>query len=324
MSHLTQEQRYTIEVLNREYYTQTDIAARINKHKSVVCRELKRNKDLRNGSYKATLAQKKCNNRHIKKNKNIVFDQEMMSYVNLWTKEDYSPMQIVGRAKKEGVACVSHERIYQHVWDDKKQGGELYLHLRNGRKRYRKRGAEKDKRGQIPNRINIKDRPKEVEERQFFGDFEVDLIIGKNHKKALVTANDRATGVLRMKKIDSKEAINVENAVIEMLQDLEVKTLTSDNGKEFANHQNIAGKLSLNYYFADAYCSWQRGSNENLNGLVRQYFPKGYDFNLITNERVLEVQEKLNNRPRERFGFLTPNEVYLQSINNNGKVAFMT
>lgn len=324
MSHLTQEQRYIIEVLYNENYTQTEIAARINKHKSVVCRELKRNRDQRNGTYKAILAEKKCKKRHKEKNKNVVFDQKMEAYVNHWIKEDYSPVQIVGRAKKDNVVCVSHERIYQHLWDDKKEGGDLYLHLRNGRKRYRKRGAEKDKRGQIPNRVNIKERPKEVEERQFFGDFEVDLIIGRNHKKALVTVNDRATGIFRMKKIDSKEAINVENAVIEMLQNLDVKTLTSDNGKEFANHQNIADRLSLNYYFADPYCSWQRGSNENLNGLVRQYFPKGYDFNLITDERVLEVQEKLNNRPRERFGFLTPNEVYLQSINNNGKVAFIT
>lgn len=324
MAHLTQEQRYTIEVLHKENFTQTAIAERIGKNKSVVCRELKRNKDLRNGSYKAALAEKKCKNRHKEKRKNVVFDQDMVDYVNHLIKEDYSPVQIVGRAKKEGKPCVSHERIYQHAWKDKKQGGDLYLHLRNGRKRYRKRGAEKDKRGQIPNRINIKDRPKEVEDRQFFGDFEVDLIIGKNHKKALVTANDRATGVLRMRKIDSKEAINVEKVIIEMLQDLDVKTLTSDNGKEFANHQNIAKKLSLNYYFADAYCSWQRGSNENLNGLVRQYFPKGYDFNLITDKRVLEIQEKLNNRPRERFGFCTPNEVYLQTINNNGKVAFIT
>jgi IS30 family transposase len=309
--------------LSRENFSQTDIAVRINRDKSVVCRELKRNKDLRNGLYKADLAQKKCKNRH-KEKKKVVLDQEMKDYVNLWIKEDYSPVQIVGRAKKEGLVCVSHERIYQHIWRDKKQDGDLYLHLRNGRKRYRKRGAEKDKRGQIPNKVNIKDRPEEVEDRLYFGDFEVDLIIGKNHKQALVTANDRSTGIFRMKKIDSKEAINVEKAIVEMLQDLGVKTLTSDNGKEFTNHQSIAEQLSLNYYFADPYSSWQRGSNENLNGLVRQYFPKRYDFNLLKDERVLEVQEKLNNRPRERFGFLTPNEVYLHSIINNGKVAFIT
>lgn len=145
MSHLTQEQRYTIEVLYNENYTQTEIASRINKDKSVVCRELKRNRDLRNGSYKATLAQKKCEKRHKEKNKNVLFDQEMITYVNHWIKEDYSPMQVVGRAKRDDVACVSHERIYQHLWDDKKQDGDLYLHLRNGRKRYRKRGAKKAK-----------------------------------------------------------------------------------------------------------------------------------------------------------------------------------
>jgi len=126
MSHLTQEQRYTIEVLNNKNFSQTEIAAIINKHKSVVCRELKRNCDKRNGSYKAGLAQKKCDTRHKEKKKNIILDCEMKSYVNLWIKEDYSPVQIIGRAKKEELACVSHERIYQHIWSDKKQSLKYY------------------------------------------------------------------------------------------------------------------------------------------------------------------------------------------------------
>jgi len=324
MSHLTLEQRYTIEILCKENYSQTAIAKRIGKDKSVVCRELKRNCDGRNSTYKADLANRKCKRRHLEKKKKVHFTTEVESYVNHWIKEDYSPQQIAGKAKKEGVECVSHERIYQNIWKDKKRGGTLYSNLRTQGKRYRKRGALKDNRGQIVGRISIKDRPKEIEKREIFGDFELDLIIGKNHKKALVTANDRATGMFRMKKIDSKEAVNVEAAVVEILQSLGVKTITSDNGKEFANHQNIAKQLNLNYYFADAYCSWQRGSNENLNGLVRQYFTKRSDFNLITNQRVDEVQEKINNRPRKRFGYLSPNEVYLQSLNNNGKVAFIT
>jgi len=324
MSHLTFEQRYTIEILCKENYSQTAIAKRIDKDKSVVCRELKRNCDGRNNTYKADLANRKCKKRHLEKQKKVYFTTEVEAYVNHWINEDYSPQQIAETAKKEGIVCVSHERIYQYLWKDKKRGGTLYNNLRTQGKRYRKRGALKDNRGQIVGRINIKERPKEVEKRESFGDFEIDLIIGKNHKKALVTANDRATGIFRMKKIDTKEAVNVEVAVVEILKDFGVKTITSDNGKEFANHQTIAKQLEVNYYFADAYCSWQRGSNENLNGLVRQYFPKGYDFNLITDQRVNEVQEKINNRPRKRFGYQSPNEVYLQTLNNNGKVAFIT
>lgn len=324
MSQLTQEQRYTIEVLKNENYKITAIAKIILKDKSVVSRELRRNKDERNGSYKSILAQKKCDTRHKNKPKKITFDAPMEEYVDSLIRKDLSPVQIEGRSKLDGINCVSHERIYQHIWQEKKNGGDLHLHLRNGKKRYRKRGSKKDKRGQIPNRINIKERPAEVEERINFGDYEVDLVMSKDHKGALVTANDRATGLLRILKVESKEAKVVEEAIIQMLKELKIKTLTSDNGKEFTNHESIAASLDIKYYFADAYCSWQRGSNENANGLIRQYFPKKSDFNLLTDEQILEVQEKLNDRPRKRFGFLTPNEVYLQTINNNGKVAFMT
>jgi IS30 family transposase len=326
MSHLTQEQRYTIEVLNKEKYTQTAIAERIGKHKSVVCRELKRNCDQRNGSYRASLADRRCKKRHSDKNKNIVFTDEVRDYVTKWIKEDYSPEQIVGLSKIRGLQCVSIERIYQFIWDDKKQGGDLYTHLRTQGKRYRKRGASKDKRGQIIGRVGIEKRPIEVAEKNRLGDFEIDLIIGKDHKGALLTANDRASGVEKIKKIDSKDATIVKEAVIELLHEFKLilKTITSDNGKEFAQHQEIARELDIDYYFARPYHSWERGANENLNGLIRQYFPKGMSFENITKEQVQMVEDKLNNRPRKRFGFKTPNQVYLHKLTNQEKVAFIT
>ena len=326
MSHLTQEQRYTIEVLNKEKYTQTAIAERIGKHKSVVCRELKRNCDQRNGSYRASLAHRKCEKRHSDKNKNIVFTDEVRNYVTKWIKEDYSPEQIVGLSKIRGSQCISIERIYQFIWDDKKQGGDLYTHLRTQGKRYRKRGASKDKRGQIIGRVGIEKRPIEVAEKNRLGDFEIDLIIGKDHKGALLTANDRASGVEKIKKIDSKDATIVKEAVIELLHEFRpiLKTITSDNGKEFAQHQEIARELDIDYYFANPYHSWERGANENLNGLIRQYFPKGMSFENSTKEQVQMVEDKLNNRPRKRFGFKTPNQVYLHKLTNQEKVAFIT
>jgi len=197
-------------------------------------------------------------------------------HVNFWIKEDYSPEQIVGVARLEGINCVSHERIYQHLWHDKKQGGVLYEHLRTQGKRYRKRGSAKDKRGQIVGRVDIGERPKIVEEKKRFGDVEIDLVIGKDHIGALLTVNDRVTGMAKIAKISSKEAVVVEAAVKKILQEWKpmLHTITSDNGKEFANHQSIATSLEVSYYFAKPYHSWERGANENMNGLIRQYFPK--------------------------------------------------
>jgi IS30 family transposase len=326
MSHLTQEQRYTIEVLVRENYSQTEIGRRIGKDKSVICNELKRNSDKRSGVYKADLASRKCKQRHLEKAKQIRFTTPMKCFVNYWLKEDYSPEQIVGKAGLEGVECVSIERIYQHIWDDKKRGGDLYKHLRTQGKRYRKRGASKDKRGQIVGRVGIENRPSAVDLKERLGDFEIDLVIGKDHKKALITANDRVTGVVKISIIDSKDSEIVKNEVINMLHEFKpiLKTITSDNGKEFSQHQAIATELDIGYYFARPYHSWERGANENLNGLVRQYFSKGSSFETITQKQVQIVENKLNNRPRKRFGFKSPNQVYLQKLIYNENVAFIT
>jgi IS30 family transposase len=327
MSHLTQEQRYTIDVLRKEKYSQTDIAERIGRDKSVVCRELQRNSDKRSGAYKADLAERKCAERHQLKPKKIYFTEAVKSHVNEYLEKDYSPEQITGASKKEGIVYVSHERIYQYVWQDKKQGGNLYKHLRTKGKRYRKRGASKDRRGQIVGRIGIENRPKIVDEKTRFGDVEIDLVIGEHHKQALLTINDRLTGMVKIRKVESKEALGIEQAVTEALQDWKpfLHTITSDNGKEFANHTAIAKELNTSYYFARPYHSWERGANENLNGLIRQYFPKKSSFEYITARQIQEVEDKLNNRPRKRFGYETPNYVYLQTINNNGqKVAFIT
>ena len=199
MSHLTQEQRYTIEILYNENYSQTDIAKIICRDKSVVNRELKRNSDKRNTAYKADLAGRKCKQRHTEKPKQIRLTKAIKDFVIYYLKEDYSPEQIVGKAKLEGLKCVSVERIYQYIWDDKKKGGDLYKHLRTQGKRYRKRGASKDKRGQIVGRNGIENRPKEVDLKERLGDFEIDLVIGKDHKGALISANDRVTGMVKMK-----------------------------------------------------------------------------------------------------------------------------
>ena len=325
MIHFTVEQRYKLEVLLQQQLSKSAIAVELNMHISSIYRELNRNCDVRNGSYKAALAIRKCKIRHREKPKNQFFSTDLKNYVSNLIKNDLSPEQIVGESIKNGVSCVSHETIYKMVWNDKKNGGELYTHLRSKGKSYRKRGALKDKRGQINGRIGIENRPSEVDEKKRFGDLEIDLVIGKDHKGALLTINDRVSGMLLMEKIESKDAEIVKNATIALLQNWKpyLKTITSDNGKEFAKHETIASTLEIDYYFANPYCSWERGANENLNGLVRQYFPKGSDFSLITKQQVKNVVEKLNNRPRKRHQFRSPNEVYLQLLNNNQEFAFI-
>lgn len=325
MSHITNEQRYTISSMLKTGCTQSFIAKTINKDKSVVSREIKRNSDARSGEYRYDLAQKKTDHRHKKKPKKVYFTSEVKSNVDELLKEDYSPEQIVGTLKKQGKATVSAERIYQYVWRDKKQKGVLYLHLRNQGRKYRKRGALKDQRGIIKGRVGIEKRPAIVEERNRFGDLEVDLIIGRNHNQAMLTINDRASGMLKIRKIASKEAKVVSKAIVEELTDWipYIKTITADNGKEFADHKFVAEQLGIDYYFARPYHSWERGSNENLNGLVRQYFKKSSDFKPITNEQVKAVETKLNKRPRKRYDYENPIFV-MDKLLFNQEVAFMT
>lgn len=320
MSHLTLEQRYIVSSMLQTGSTQTSIADFLGKHKSVISREIKRNSDGRSSKYRAELAHRKATKRLVNKHKHISFTDDMKTYVSGKLKEKFSPEQIVGEAKLRSIAIVSHERIYQYVWSDKKAGGKLHKNLRNQGKRYRKRGSLKDNRGILKDRIDIDLRPKEVDNRENFGDLEIDTIIGKDHKGAILTINDRATGMVKIRKLNGKDATELAAKTAEALQDWKpnIRTITSDNGKEFAAHKTIAQALEIDFYFAHPYHSWERGSNENLNGLIRQYIPKRTNFDEITEEFVSFVETELNNRPRKRFDFQTPKEIF------NQKVAFVT
>ncbi len=325
MKHLTAEQRYTIQMMLKEGFSRVKIAETIGKHKSVVYREIKRNCDKRSGEYRHDLAQRKYNNRQKEKPKKIHFTAAIRHDVETLLREDYSPEQVVGYLRKQKIAVVSVERIYQHIWKDKACNGTLHTHLRNQGRRYRKRGNKKDNRGIIKNRVLIDQRPEIVENRTRFGDLEVDLIIGKNHNQAIVTINDRASGMLKMKKVLSKSATEVSKAIVDCLQEWKpyIITMTADNGKEFSEHQFVAESLNIDHYFAHPYHSWERGSNENLNGLVRQYFKKSSDFTNITEQDIIEIENKLNRRPRKRFNYENPIFV-MEKLLFNQTVAFVT
>ena len=308
MAHITNEQRYTINCMLDQDLKPIEIARLIKKDKSVISREIKRNSDQRSGVYKSDLAQRKYQKRLKEKPKHLKFTSPLKIIVEGLLRKDYSPEQVVGVLKKENKGTVSIERIYQHIWSDKKKGGDLYTHLRRQGRKYRKRGSAKYSRGRIKNRISIEQRPQIVDTRSRFGDLEVDLIIGEHHKEAIVTINDRASGVLRMRKAKSKESDVVKRIIVELLEEWRpyIQTITSDNGKEFAGHEYVAEMLNIDYYFAHAYHSWERGSNENLNGLVRQYIPKKTDFRTVSDSCIKEIETKLNNRPRKRYNYETP------------------
>jgi IS30 family transposase len=257
---LTQEQRYHISALVKTKHSQGQITELVGCSKSTISRELSRNCDGRDGSYWPNLAHRKAKARHKIKAKRKRFTVGIEAHVRAKLIENYSPEQIVGHAAREGVECVSHERIYQFVWQDKKRGGKLYRHMRTKGKRYAKRGSARGKRGQILGQVDIGQRPAVVEEKQRVGDLEMDLVIGRGHSGVLLTINDRATGVLKMAILESKEAALVQARAVELLTECKphLHTITTNNGKEFTYHQKLAHELDVECYFAKPYHSWER------------------------------------------------------------------
>jgi len=224
-----------------------------------------------------------------------------------YIEQQWSPEQVCGWLKKEGIVDLHHETIYQYLLKDKRSGGDLYTHLRHQDKTYGKRYGAAHSRNGIPNRVDIDKRPEAANKRERVGDWEADTIIGKNHKGVIVTLDDRKSKLRLAMPATNKKARNVTDVVISLFKPLErfVKTLTFDNGKEFAYHS-----LNCDAYFAKPYHSWERGRHENANGLLRQYFPKSMELIDVTKEEVFAAIHKLNSRPRKCLGYKTPYEVF--------------
>jgi len=308
---LTREQRYQIYALKKANHNQSFIADMLEVDRSTISRELKRNKGLK--GYRPKQAHKKTQDRHECKVKFTKFNEELINFITHELHEfDSSPKQIAGRYTRQGDRSISHEAIYLYLLRDKVAGGQLYKSLRHKSKSHRKRYGVKDRRGGLKNRVSIEERPTIVDEKIRIGDFEGDLIIGKNHKQALVTLVDRHSKLTLVKKIANKKAATVSQAIIKMLKPYQayLKTLTLDNGKEFSYHQEISKELDLDIYFCHPYCSYERGLSEHTNGLLRQYHPKGSSFDMIDDTITAQDEYKLNNRPREALDFRTPLEVF--------------
>ncbi|QGA10541.1 IS30 family transposase [Acinetobacter wanghuae] len=302
-THLTQEERYQIFTLLREGFSQRYIAWRLNRSPSTISREINRNR-ARNG-YFAKHASKLARRRHCSNPKRI--PDEIWANVIFYLELQWSPEQIASRVS------VSLHSIYRLIRQDKNKGGTLFHHLRFRNQRKRKYGSP-ETRGQLANRKSIHDRPIEIEQRHRFGDLEIDTIVGKNHQQSLVSIVDRKTGYLWLKKCSSRKAEEVCQTTISLLEPIkdQLKTITADNGKEFSLHECVAQELEIDWYFADPYSAWQRGTNENTNGLVRQYIRKGSDLNQYTDEYISEITARINHRPRKRLGFKSPSQVLWQ------------
>jgi len=319
-------QRYQMEALLKAGMRQKFIAEQIGVHPSTVSRERKRNVAKRgktSGEYIAVNAQRKTAIRHQQKPKQVLFSSAMQQIVvHQLQQEKWSPEIISAVGKRTGECPVSHERIYQWIWECKHSNKKknrsykkLYQCLRHGKRR-RKRGNSKDSRGIIPNRVSIEKRPSVVKKRKRPGDIEIDLMLGKNHKGALLIMTDRATLYTKVRKLPVKSSKQVADAIVKSLGKVNYKlhTLTFDNDMAFSSHEQVGKQLGTATYFTRPYTSQDKGTVENRIGVIRRFFPKKTDLRFVTAKEVEQVEQKINNRPIRKFNYLTANEVLQQKI----------
>lgn len=307
---LTQEERAQIYVLRQQGFSIRKIAKILHRSPSTISREIRRNKGAK--GYRFKQAQRFAEGRRRNAHKHIRFTPEVKRIVIEKLELQWSPEQISGWIKKNGFPSISPETIYQFIKLDAREGGQLYKNLRQGhRKRKKRYGSGKTACGQLKNRVSIDQRPDVVDQNTEFEHWEGDTIIGRNHKGAIVTLVERKSKLLKMAILPNRKAETVKEAIINLLIDIkhQVKTITLDNGKEFAHHESFAEELAAQVYFAHPYHSWERGLNENTNGLIRQYFPKKTDFSKITKKEIDKVEYLLNTRPRKKLGYRNPIEV---------------
>ncbi len=319
MRHLTREQRYTISAMYKQGCTQKMIAQAIGKDKSVVSRELKRNRNEK-GKYRFSYAQNMAEIRKERSRQPRKLKPGLKRQILRLLEEQWSPQQIEGRLKLRGEPYVSHETIYKIIRADKAAGGKLYLHTRHKMK-HRKRKQPKSV--SIKNRVGIEQRPPVVDLKQRFADWEMDTIIGKNGKGAILTLVERTTAFCMAQKLPKgKNAKELSKIVYAMLlpYKVHVHTITVDNGSEFAEHQTLAEKLNTQIYFTHPYSSWEKGLIENTNKLIRQYIPKKSNFNEFSNNIIKQIQYRINERPRYKLNFYSPKEIFF--LNLKRKVAF--
>ena len=304
-------ERYAIAAMRQLHVGMAKMAEHLGRHRSTLYREVKRNQSVHDGCYRPSHAVEKASGRQRRSRRNWRYGPREFAAIETLIREGFSPEQIVGRRKLQGQSVMSHETIYRWIWTDKRCGGTLWSHLRGARKRRRKRYGQYDSRGRLAGKKLIGQRPAVVASRGRIGDWEMDTMHGRG-KACLVTVVERKTGLVRIGPLQrATKELTLERTVKLLWEERQrIKTITADNGTEFHNYRDLESILDTRVYFATPHHAWERGTNENTNGLIRQYLPKGTNFSRITQRQCDRIAEQLNNRPRLRLGFKTPNEAY--------------
>ena len=311
--HLTAVERCHIYELHVEKRSLTEIARQTRRDKSTISRELRRNQGQR--GYRPRQADGFAQARQENCANGLRIQPDVWEAAQAKLREDWSPEHISGRFRADGTGQISTQTIYDLVLADKQEGGDLHTHLRSQKKRRKRYGSGPTKRGRIPNRVGIEERPKIVDRKVRVGDWEGDLIVGKGNQQAIVSLVDRKSRLTLLHKVSGKTEQEVSAALIYRLEEVAgcVKTITFDNGLEFSGHAKVAAATDAEIFFCRPYHSWERGLNEQTNGLVRQYLPKGSCFRHLTEADMRRVEERLNNRPRKVLDYKTPDEVFTRS-----------
>jgi len=304
-------------------FSQSKVAFYLEVHKSTISREIRRNQGQK--GYRPRQAHEKAMERRYAAAKRVKMTPAMIKLVRYFIRLDFSPEQVSGFLARKHALKISHETIYKYIWSEKRNGGTLYKHLRHSHRKYKKRYGTQERRGRIQGQVSIDLRPALVEAKSRIGDWEIDTITGKNSKGYLLTVVERKSKLTLIKRVPDRQSQQMAKDIIQLLRPYKDKifTITADNGKEFAEHKKISKSLKADIYFAHPYHFWERGLNENTNGLIRQYFPKKLDFQTIDDRNILLAMARLNNRPRKTLQFATPNEVYFKENDNLDNVALI-
>lgn len=312
---ITLQERYAISALRKLGYTGAAVARELGRHRSTISREVRRNAWREDGrTYRAFKAQGYTNRRRRVSRRNTQFGAADWALVERLLGEDWSPEQIVGRCASVGGLRISHETIYRHIWADKDRGGTLWTHLRVATKRRRKRYGRYDSRGRLAGKRHISERPVGAEHRSRFGHWEGDTVLGNTqHGACVVTLVERKSGYTAIGRLAKRAAPEVNARLRQLItaQPRPVRTITLDNGTEFHSYKALEATSEARCYFATPHHAWERGTNENTNGLIRQYFKKRVSMEHLTQRDCQRVADTLNRRPRKRLGFRTPEEVYV-------------
>jgi IS30 family transposase len=309
---LTQEERYRIAAHKMAGCSQAEIARLLGRHRSTISRELRRNATMHDGDYRAEKAQSYARNRRRRSRRGSQYSSDEMALVAQLLRRKWSAEQVSGVLALTGALAISHETIYKHIRWDKLAGGTLWKHTRimSNQRRKRYRGA--DSRGVLPGKRHISERPIEAESRQRVGHWEGDTVMGSDARHCVLTLVERKTGFAIIKKLSARNKEETTRAASKAIRSHcgRFKTLTLDNGTEFHDYARLEERFPVKVYFATPYHSWERGSNENFNGLLRQYLPKGSCLRSLTQAQCDRIARELNNRPRKRLGFKTPAQLY--------------